>query len=245
MRLARFCVNGIRREIICEQDRRLLDVIRKDLGLTGTKRGCDNEGYCGACSVIMDGKVVRSCLITMKNVPDNANIVTVEGIGTIDNPHPVQKTFAYEGAIQCGFCTPGMIVSAKALLDKNPDPSEEEIRHAFRGNLCRCAAYNSIIRAVQLAGKLLRGEVKEEDIKVDTSKGTFGKRAPRPMSLAKATGATQFGDDIPLPPDTLHLKIVRSPHHHANIKSISTSEAEKMPGVAGVLPQKKSPAQTD
>lgn len=241
MRIARFYVNGIRRELLCEQDKRLLDVIRKDLGLTGTKRGCDNEGYCGACSVIMDGKVVRSCLTTMKNVPDDAKIVTVEGIGTLDNPHPIQKAFAYEGAIQCGFCTPGMIVVAKALLDKNPNPSEEEIRHAFRGNLCRCAGYGAIIRAVQLAGRLLRGEVKEKEIKVDASKGTFGKRIPRPTSLAKATGAIQFGDDIPMPPDTLHLKIVRSPHHHANINSIDTSEAEKMPGVVGVLTAKDIP----
>lgn len=241
MVLARFFVNGIKREVLCEPDRRLLDVIRKDLRLTGTKKGCDNEGYCGACSVIMDNKVVRSCLIKIKNIPDGARIVTVEGIGTLDNPHPIQKAFAHEGAIQCGYCTPGMIVVAKALLDENLDPSEKDIRHAFRGNLCRCAAYNSIIRAVQLAGKLLRGEVKEEDIKVDTSKGTFGKRVPRPTSLAKATGATQFGDDISVPHDMLHLKIVRSPHHHANIISISTSGAGKMPGVVGVLTARDIP----
>ena len=161
MRYAKFYINGIRREIVCSQDKRLLDVIRNYFDLTGTKRGCDNEGYCGACSVIMDGKVVRSCVIPMKRVPDDAKIVTVEGIGTLSNPHPIQKAFAYEGAIQCGFCTPGMIVVAKALLDKNPSPTEEEIRHAFRGNLCRCTGYNSILRAVQLAGKLLRDEIKE------------------------------------------------------------------------------------
>ncbi len=241
MRYAKFYINGIRREIVCSQDKRLLDVIRNYFDLTGTKRGCDNEGYCGACSVIMDGKVVRSCVIPMKRVPDDAKIVTVEGIGTLSNPHPIQKAFAYEGAIQCGFCTPGMIVVAKALLDKNPSPTEEEIRHAFRGNLCRCTGYNSILRAVQLAGKLLRDEIKEEDIKVDTSKGTFGKRVPRPFSLEKATGATRFGDDIPMPPNTLHLKVVRSPYHHANIKSIDTSEAEKMPGVVGVLTSKDVP----
>ncbi len=241
MRHARFYVNGIRREVVCSQDRRLLDVIRNDLRLTGTKRGCDNEGYCGACSVIMDGKIVRSCSIPMGRVPDDAQIVTIEGIGTLDNPHPIQKAFAYAGAIQCGFCTPGMITVAKALLDENQNPTDEEIRRAFRFNLCRCTGYNSIIRAVQLAGKLLRGEVKEDDLKVDTSKGTFGKRVPRPTSLAKATGTVHYGDDIPIPPNTLHLKIVRSPHHHANIKSINTAEAERMPGVVGVLTAKDIP----
>ena len=185
MRLARFYLNGIKQELVCNDDKSLLDVIRSDFGLTGTKRGCGNEGYCGACSVILDGKVVRSCAITMESLPDEAKIITVEGIGSLNNPHPIQKAFAYEGAIQCGFCTPGMIVTAKALLDKNPNPSEEEIRHAFKGNLCRCTGYSSIIRAVQLAGKLLNNEIKEDEIRVDTSTGTFGKRAPRPNSLAK------------------------------------------------------------
>jgi aldehyde oxidoreductase len=234
-------MNGIKKEVVCSEDRILLDVIRKDLGLTGIKRGCDNEGYCGACSIILDGEVVRSCLIPMRNVPDDTKIITIEGIGTLNNPHPIQKAFAYEGAIQCGFCTPGMIIVAKALLDKNPNPTEEEIRHAFKANLCRCTGYSSIIRAVHLAGKLLTGEVKEEEIRIDTSKGTFGKRVPRPNSLEKSTGATQFGDDIPMPPGTLHLKIVRSPHHHAIIKSIDSFDAEQMPGVVGVLTSKDIP----
>ncbi len=241
MKLAQFYLNGIKQELVCDGERLLLDVIRNDFGLTGTKRGCGNDGYCGACSVIMNGKVVRSCAITMEHVPDDAKIVTVEGIGTLNNPHPIQKAFAYEGAIQCGYCTPGMIVNAKALLDEHPNPSEAEIRHAFRGNFCRCTGYNSIIRAVQTAGKLLANEIKEDDIRVDTSKGTFGKRAPRPNSLAKATGALRFGDDIPMPSNTVHLKIVRSIHHHANIISIDATEAEKMPGVLGVLTAKDVP----
>jgi len=240
MRYIQVFVNGLQRDIVCSPEAKLLDVIRNVLGLTGTKRVCE-QGYCGSCSVIMNGKVVRSCQIPMKKVPDNAQLTTVEGIGTLDNPHPIQKAFAYKGAIQCGFCTPGMIVAAKDLLDKNPHPTEEEIRHAFRGNLCRCTGYNSIIRAVQLAAKLVSGEVKEEDIRVDTSDGTFGKYVPTPSSLARATGALQFGDDIAISADTLHLKVVRSPHHHANIKSIDTSEAERMPGVAGVLTAKDVP----
>ncbi|MEI6668114.1 MAG: molybdopterin cofactor-binding domain-containing protein [Acidobacteriota bacterium] len=241
MRLSRFTLNGIKQELVCEGDRRLLDVIRGDFGLTGTKRGCDNEGYCGACAVIMDGKAVRSCVVAMDHVPEGAVIETVEGIGTIAHPHAVQKAFAYEGAIQCGYCTPGMVTTAKALLDRRPNPSEEEIRQAFRGNLCRCTGYSSIIRAVQTAGRLMSGEVSEDEIRVDTSDGTFGKRAPRPNSLSKATGALRYGDDVPMPQNTLHLKVVRSPHHHANIMSIDISEAEKMPGVIGVLTAKDIP----
>ena len=230
-----FGLNGIKRAIVCDENKRLVDVIRDDFGLRGTKKGCDSMGHCGACSVIMNGKAVRSCLITMKALPDEAQVTTVEGIGTLENPHFIQKAFAYEGAVQCGFCTPGMVVATKALLDKNPAPSEEAIRRAFSGNLCRCTGYNSIIRAVGLAGKLISGEIKEEEIKVDTSKGTFGKRAPRPNSLAKATGSTIFGNDVVLPHGTLHLKIVRSAHSHAVIKSIDTRDAEKMPGVVGVI----------
>ncbi|MDA8123910.1 MAG: molybdopterin-dependent oxidoreductase, partial [Deltaproteobacteria bacterium] len=196
---------------------------------------------CGACSVIMNGKAVRSCLVTLKALPDDAQVTTVEGIGTLENPHAIQKAFAYAGAIQCGFCTPGMIVAAKALLDEDPAPSEAAIRESFRHNLCRCTGYNAIIRAVQLAGKLISGEVKEDDIRVDTSQGTFGKRAPRPHSLAKATGATQFGNDIPLPSDTLHLKILRSPHPHALIRGIDTGRAEKMPGVVGIITAENIP----
>lgn len=241
MRHAKFYVNGIPKNVVSHPDRRLIDVIRDDLLLTGTKRGCDYEGYCGACTVILNGKVVRSCITPMSRVPDDAQIITIEGIGTQDNPHPIQQAFIHAGAIQCGFCTPGMIISAKALLDQNSNPTEPEIRQAFKGNLCRCTGYNAIIRAVQLAGKLLSGEIKEADIKVDTSHGTFGIRAPRPSSLVKVLGITQFGDDIPMPPDTLHLKLVRSPHHHANIISIDTSEAEKMPGVVGVLTARDIP----
>ena len=149
-----FCLNGIKRAIVCDENKRLVDVIRDDFGLKGTKKGCDSMGHCGACSVIMNEKAVRSCLITMRALPDEAQVTTVEGIGTLENPHFIQKAFAYEGAVQCGFCTPGMVVATKALLDKNPAPSEEAVRRALSGNLCRCTGYNSIIRAVGLAGNV-------------------------------------------------------------------------------------------
>jgi aldehyde oxidoreductase len=230
-----FTLNGTPRTIVCDENKRLVDVIRDDFSLKGTKKGCDGTGNCGACSVIINGKAMRSCLMPMKALPDDARVTTVEGIGTLERPHPIQKAFAYEGAIQCGFCTPGMIVAAKALLDEDPVPSEATIRKAFHHNLCRCTGYNSIIRAVQLAGKLISGEVTEEEIRVDTSTGTFGKRVPRPNSLAKATGSTCFGNDIALPPHTLHLKVLRSPHKHSIIKGIDTVRAEKMPGIVGII----------
>jgi len=236
-----FILNGMKRTIVCDENKRLVDVIRDDFSLKGTKKGCDGSGQCGACSVLMNGKAVRSCLITMKAVPTAAHVTTVEGIGSLESPHPIQKAFAYEGAIQCGFCTPGMIVTAKALLDKNSAPSQAEIRRAFRNNLCRCTGYNSIIRAVGLAGKLISGGVKEEALRLDTSKGTFGKRVPRPNSLAKATGSTCFGNDIVLPPNTVHLKILRSPHKHAIIKSIDTRRAEKMSGIVGIITAGNAP----
>lgn len=228
-------LNGIKKTIVCDEHKRLVDVIRDDFSLKGTKKGCDGTGQCGACTAIMNGKAVRSCLIGMGALPQDAQVTTVEGIGTLEHPHPIQKAFAYAGAIQCGFCTPGMIVTAKALLDKNPAPSQADIRRAFRNNLCRCTGYNAIIRAVQLAGKLISGDETEEALRVDTSKGTFGKPVPRPNSLAKATGTTIFGNDIALPPGTVHLKILRSPHKHAIIKSIDTGKAGKMRGILGII----------
>jgi len=130
----------------------LLDVIRDRLNLTGTKRGCDT-GDCGACTIIMDGRAVNSCLILAVEA-DGKEILTIEGLAKNGTLHPLQKAFVEYGAIQCGFCTPGMILSAKALLDENPDPSEEEIRRAIAGNLCRCTGYTKIVQAIKAcAGK--------------------------------------------------------------------------------------------
>ncbi len=230
-------VNGIPRRVVADPKKSLVDILRNDFGLKGTKKSCD-RGYCGACSVIIDGELVRSCRMPLEKIEPGARITTVEGIGTPENPHIIQKAFAYAGAIQCGFCTPGMVVAAKALLDKNKDPAEGEIREHFKHNLCRCTGYTSIIRAVQIAGRLLRGEITEDDLKVDESEGIIGKPVPRPTAIMKACGTAPFGDDVPEPVGILHLKAVRSPHHHAKILSIDTAEAEKMPGVAGVVTAK-------
>jgi len=133
------------------EDKRLLDVLREDLGFTGVKEGC-SEGECGACTVIMDGKTVNSCMV-MAFQADGSNITTIEGLSKNGEIHPIQQAFLKEGAVQCGFCTPGMIISAKALLDKNSNPTREEIREAMSGNLCRCTGYNKIVDAVERASK--------------------------------------------------------------------------------------------
>ena len=144
-------INGKRRKIIVKPNDLLLNVIREDLGLAGTKYGC-GTGECGACTVLIEGEPVLSCL-TLAVTVDKKKVATIEGIGTDENPHPLQQTFVEAGAIQCGYCTPGMILSAKALLDKNPNPTEDEIKRAIGGNLCRCTGYVKIIEAIELAAK--------------------------------------------------------------------------------------------
>jgi aerobic carbon-monoxide dehydrogenase small subunit len=132
----------------------LLDVLREDLGLKGTKRGCD-QGQCGACTVILNGRAVNACTLLAVQA-DGKSITTIEGLSSGDRLHPLQEAFVEEGAVQCGFCTPGMILSAKALLDEAPKPSEQEIREAISGNLCRCTGYVKIVKAVQKAALATR-----------------------------------------------------------------------------------------
>jgi aerobic-type carbon monoxide dehydrogenase small subunit (CoxS/CutS family) len=129
----------------------LVDVIRNDLHLTGTKIGC-REGECGSCTVLLDGKAVNSCLIPAMKA-HKRSVVTVEGVGTSDSPHPVQAAFAEEGAVQCGYCTPGFVMSAVALLDQKPEPSTEDILEALEGNLCRCTGYKRIVDAILAASR--------------------------------------------------------------------------------------------
>lgn len=140
-------VNGELCQVEVEPHRTLLEVLRENLGLTGAKKGCD-EGQCGCCSVLMDGKVVDSCLVLAVHARGK-EITTIEGLAKDGKLHPLQDAFIKYGAIQCGFCTPGMILSAKALLDRNPKPTKEEIKEALVGNLCRCTGYVKIIEAIQ------------------------------------------------------------------------------------------------
>jgi carbon-monoxide dehydrogenase small subunit len=136
--------------------RTLLEVIREDLGLTGTKEGC-GLGDCGACTVLMDGQTVNSCLVLAAEA-DGREITTVEGLAEGGRLHPIQQAFVDHGGLQCGFCTPGMILSAKALLDKNPHPTEEEIKQGISGNLCRCTGYTKIIESIKAAAENMGGK---------------------------------------------------------------------------------------
>ncbi len=137
----------------------LLRVIRDELGLTGTKEGC-GEGDCGACTVLLDGRAVNSCLMLAVDA-DGKSITTIEGLARGGELHPLQKVFLERGAVQCGFCTPGMILAAKALLDQKTHPTEEEIRLAIAGNLCRCTGYSKIVEAIQAAAEMQQGRERE------------------------------------------------------------------------------------
>jgi len=148
-------INGDLVEFVCNADEPLLDVLRNRLGLTGAKEGC-GTGDCGACSVTVNGRLVCSCLVLGAEV-QGAEVETIEGMAHGDQLHPLQKNFIAFAALQCGICTPGFLIAAKALLDKNPDPTEEEIRFGLAGNLCRCTGYDKIVRAVQATAKEMRG----------------------------------------------------------------------------------------
>ena len=144
-------VNGEIHQISVKPNVSLLDVLRSELDLTGTKRGCDS-GDCGACTVIMDGKAVTACLVLAMKA-DGRNIVTIEGLAKGSKLDPIQEAFLEKGAVQCGFCTPGMVLSTKALLDQNPNPTKEEIKAGIAGNLCRCTGYTKIFEAIQSASQ--------------------------------------------------------------------------------------------
>lgn len=148
-------INGEEAEFLCEPRQSLLEVLRETLGLTGAKEGCNN-GNCGACNVILDGALVNSCLVLAVEI-NGRRLTTIEGIATPHGLHPLQEKFIAHAALQCGFCTPGFIVAAKALLDQNPHPSETEIRGWLAGNLCRCTGYDRIVRAVMDAAQVQDG----------------------------------------------------------------------------------------
>ena len=147
-------LNGESRAFTVEPQETLLHVLRERAHLTGAKKGCD-LGECGACTVIMDGRAVNSCCVFAIEA-DGSTVETIEGIGTADEPHPLQQAFIDAGAIQCGYCTPGMVMTSLALLANNPDPSEDEILTALEGNLCRCTGYKKIVEAVQLTARRMR-----------------------------------------------------------------------------------------
>ena len=150
-----FTLNGKPYALSVKPWRTLLELIREDLSFTGTKEGC-GQGECGSCTVIMGGKTVNSCLVPALEA-DNQEIITIEGLVDGDNLHPIQDAFVEQAGMQCGFCTPGMIISAKALLDTNPNPSEKEIREGIAGNFCRCTGYTKIIESISAAAEVMKG----------------------------------------------------------------------------------------
>lgn len=153
-KLITFKINGRQESLEVDTDKTLLKMLREDLFLTGTKEGC-GEGECGACTIIVDGKAVNSCLMLATEI-DGKEVLTVEGLNEKGDISDLQKMFIEHHALQCGFCTPGMLMSAKALLDKNPNPTREEIKEAIAGNLCRCTGYEQIVNAIEAASKLTK-----------------------------------------------------------------------------------------
>ena len=235
-------INGVERILILDKDETLAQVLRNHLLLTGCKIGC-GEGHCGACNVIMNGKVTRSCIYKMSRVPDNAEITTIEGVGTISDMHPIQVAWMAYGCAQCGFCSPGFIISAKVLLDNNPSPTREEVRDWFnkQRNLCRCTGYKPLIDATMAAAAVMRGEMTKEDLVFkQTGDSIVGTNYIRPSAAQKVTGTWDFGADdaLKMPEGTLRLALTQARVSHANILSIDTTEAESMPGVVRVITAK-------
>lgn len=225
-----FFVNHLPVTVLADPAVPLLDVLRGELGLTGTKQGCDHEGECGACTVLLDGVPVRSCLTSIGKV-SGRTVLTVEGLAGPDELHPLQRAFIATGAIQCGFCTPAMLLSAKSLLDQNLNPDDKDIIEALDGHLCRCTGYASIVRAVKMAAASLRGVAPETGIETASTAGEIEHLADL---VDKATGRARYVEDIMMP-KMVYASVLRSPHHHARLIALDTGQAARLPGVLRVL----------
>ncbi|KNZ40860.1 (2Fe-2S)-binding protein, partial [Acetobacterium bakii] len=178
-------INGAERMLVCDPESDTLSDVLRRIGLTGTKVGC-GTGQCGACSVIFNGKVIRSCSKKMKNIEDGSEITTIEGIGSPTQLHPIQLAWIVYGGVQCGFCTPGFIVSTKGLLDTNDNPTRQEVRDWFRKhrNACRCTGYKPLVDAVMAAAKVIRGEMTMAELSFDIPEDgrIYNTRYPRPAA---------------------------------------------------------------
>jgi len=232
-----FSLNGVETTVAVGQDTFLLQLLREELGLTGTKEGCGN-GECGACTVLVDGLPMASCLYPAVKV-DGHSVNTVEGLGSHKKLHPLQEWFLKLGAVQCGFCTPGLLMTAKALLDRNPNPTPEEIKLAISGNLCRCTGYKKVIEAILAAAAELRGATVSGRQDVEGG-GSLGRSIIRVDGAPKVLGSARFAADISRP-GMFHAAVVASPHPHARIVSIDTEPALKMDGVVAALTHKDIP----
>lgn len=232
-------VNGTPRRVTASPKTFLMEVLRDQLGLTGVKNGCAT-GHCGTCMVMQDGKPVRACLVPISRAA-GSDILTIEGIHGLDGGlHPVQQAYVDQGATQCGFCTPGFIMSTIALLEKNPNPTLDEIYDGHRFNICRCTGHNSIIRAVQQAA----GQPVPPLPHVKKPLKAVGRPMPRPDAVDKVTGRGIYADDLYVQ-GMLYAKTLRSKHPHALLKRIDTSAAKAMPGVVAVLTASDIPGRKD
>lgn len=224
-----FTVNGILRET--DKKKSLLRYLRDDLHLFSVKDGC-SEGACGTCTIVVDGKAIRGCILTTDKAVGR-NIITVEGLGEAEKEAFVYA-FGAVGAVQCGFCIPGMVMSGKALIDKNPNPTEEEIKLAIKGNICRCTGYKKILEGIQLAAAILRGDEAIEDSLEQGNEYGVGTRAFRIDVREKVLGYGQYVDDV-LMDGMVHASAVRSKYPRARVLKIDVSKALALPGVLDVL----------
>ncbi len=231
-------INGKEYRVEASPDLTLLGYLRDELRLMGAKNGC-SKGHCGTCTVIIGGKAKKSCVVKVAKL-DGAQVETIENLSKNGKLHPLQQAFIETSAVQCGFCTPGMIMAAKALLDRNLNPTEEEIRDALKHNICRCTGYVSIIKAVKLAAAVMRGEKEFSKKDYKDYKDVIGVSVPRNDAVQKVTGAPIFADDLTLP-NMLYGKLLLSEYPHAEILRIDTGEAEKSPGVVAVLTARDIP----
>ncbi|GAB4531020.1 MAG: molybdopterin-dependent oxidoreductase [Anaerolineae bacterium] len=232
-------VNGQPYDLDVAESRTLAGFLRYDLGLTGTKIGCE-EAECGICTVLVDGVPVDSCVYPIFKA-QGRSVTTVEGLahrdgGQGDQLHPIQRNFIEHGAVQCGFCTPGLMMTATALIDENPDPSEDDIKHALKDTFCRCTGYTSVIRAIQSAAREKRGEspLPVNDPAVSEPMSAISRSVPPQEVREKVTGAAKYTDDLTFP-GMLTARTLRSPYPHARILSINTEKAKALPGVHAVL----------
>lgn len=232
-----FKVNGQTRQVEATKYTSLLQFLRAELGLLGAKNGC-GRGHCGTCTVIVDGEAQRSCLLKLPML-EGCQVETIENLSQDGKLHPVQAAFIAGGAIQCGFCTPGMIMAAKALLDKNKKPGLDEIKHALQNNLCRCTGYVKIVEAVQLAAKALRGGLQLE-LPAEQSPSTIGVSVLRKDVLTKAKGEPLYAADLQAE-HLLYGKLVLSAVAHARVLRIETAAAKALPGVVDVLTHEDIP----
>jgi len=229
--LVTLTVNGDRHELAVPSHHTLLEVLRYQLGLTGSKQGCD-KGDCGACTVLVDGEPILACC-QLAVLSEGHDITTIEGLATSEGPTPLQRAFDACGALQCGFCQPGMILSATALVERDPAPDHEAIAEALSGNLCRCTGYTKIVEAVHAAATTPR-RMPMAYGEPASGHRVIGARGRKGDAIGKATGATRYTDDL-VRPRMLHGRILRSPHAHARIVSIDTSRAEALDGVFAVM----------